>query len=436
MYHICMVGTGYVGLVSGACLADFGNQVTCVDLDESKISILEKGEIPFYEFGIKEMVHRNVREGRLSFTTDLEQAIKDNRVLFICVGTPRGNDGEANLKYVDSVAESVAKHMNDYKLIVQKSTVPVGTGKRIQKIIQDQGPGHPFDVASNPEFLREGSAVEDFMRPNRIVIGTWSKRAEDILTDIYKPLYLNEAPIVKTSVETSELIKYASNAFLATKISFINEIANLCEYVGADVKVVERAMGLDRRIGGKFLHAGAGYGGSCFPKDTEALYFTGNELGYPLRIVKATIDVNNEQRERQMKKTEKALGGLEGKTVAMLGLSFKPQTDDIRFSVALDFMRFLLDRGAKVKAFDPVANDNARAEVPGAEYVDDMEDAIQGADAIVIATEWNEFRRFNLEEVKQKMHGDLIVDLKNIYEPEAVAAAGLRYQGVGRGHVR
>lgn len=436
MHHICMVGTGYVGLVSGACLADFGNQVTCVDLDESKIRVLEEGRIPFYEFGMEELVQRNVKEGRLTFTTDLEQAIQNSRVLFICVGTPRGNDGEADLKYVDSVAESVGRYMNDYKLIVQKSTVPVGTGRRIQKIIADQGSGHAFDVASNPEFLREGSAVEDFMRPNRIVIGTWSRQAEDILTDIYKPLYLNEAPIVKTTVETAELVKYASNAFLATKISFINEMANLCEYVGADVKVVERAMGLDRRIGSKFLHAGAGYGGSCFPKDTEALYFTGNELGYPLKIVKATIEVNEEQRLRQMQKTEKALGGFQGKVIAMLGLSFKPSTDDIRFSVAIDFMRYAAERGAEVRGFDPAASANARQEFPQAAYVDDIEDAVRGADAVVIATEWNEFRRLNLKDLKEQMRGDLVVDLKNIYEPDAIFEAGLKLIGVGRGHLR
>ena len=436
MHRICMVGTGYVGLVSGACLADYGNQVTCVDLAQEKIDSLKSGKIPFYEFGLEELVERNVREGRLSFTTDLAKAIQDNDVLFICVGTPRGSDGEADLRYVDACAEDIGKHANGYKLIVQKSTVPVGTGKRIRGIIEAAGIQHPFDVASNPEFLREGSAIEDFMRPNRVVIGTWSEKAEGILSDIYKPLYLNEAPLVKTTVETAELIKYASNAFLATKISFINEMANLCDLVGADVKVVERAMGLDKRIGSKFLHAGAGYGGSCFPKDTEALFYTGREQGYDLRIVKATIEVNQLQRERLMEASHELLGEPAGKKVAVLGLSFKPQTDDVRYSVALDFMQYFIDRGAQVVGFDPVAAENAKAEVPRAAYAADIQEAIQDADAIVIATEWNEFRRLDLAVVKEAMKGDLVVDLKNIYEPDKVESLGLRYLGVGRGRAR
>jgi UDPglucose 6-dehydrogenase len=432
--RICVVGSGYVGLVTGACLADFGNQVTCVDLDQGKIDVLLRGEIPFYEFGLEDLVQKGMRDKRLSFTTDLRKAIEENEVFFICVGTPRGSDGEANLDYVDAVARDIGRHMNGYKLVVQKSTVPVGTGRRIRSILQEEGGGrHPFDVASNPEFLREGSAVDDFMRPDRVVMGTWSPRAEKALTDIYNPLFINETPFVKTTVESAELIKYAANAFLATKISFVNEMANLCELVGADVKVIEKAMGLDKRIGNKFLHAGAGYGGSCFPKDTEALLHTGREVGYIPLIVEATIEVNRAQRVRLMERMERELGGLQGKTVGVLGLSFKAKTDDVRDSVALDFLRFGLERGAVMKAFDPVAVPNARVEVPGAEYVGDVFAAVKDADAVVIATEWNEFRRLDMEELLGLARGDLLVDLKNIYEPEAMEAIGFRYVGVGRG---
>jgi UDPglucose 6-dehydrogenase len=429
-----MVGTGYVGLVTGTCLADFGNEVTCVDADLEKIKSLERGTVPFYEFGLEEIIERNIREGRLTFSTDLASGIRDNEVIFICVGTPRGSDGEADLQYVFQVARDVAKHINGYKVLVQKSTVPVGTGARIRDLVHAQRNGdHEFDVASNPEFLREGSAVEDFMRPDRVVIGTWNPRAEEALSEIYKPLYLNETPMVKTTVETAELIKYAANAFLATKISFINEMANLCELVGADIKVLERGMGLDRRIGRKFLHAGAGYGGSCFPKDTEALDHLARGLGYPLKIVRATIEVNQEQRRRLMSRTERELGGLSGKKVAVLGLSFKPQTDDIRDSVGVDFARFLREKGAEVRAYDPIAMDNARAEVPDITYTSDAAAAVDGADAVVIAVEWNEFRNMNLQRARESMRGNLIVDLKNIYEPTEVRELGLRHIGVGRG---
>jgi len=434
MHRICMVGTGYVGLVSGACLADYGNQVTCVDADASKVESLRQGKIPFYEFGLEELVDRNVRERRLTFSTDLATAIRENDVIFICVGTPRGSDGEADLQYVFQVARDVAKNINGYKVIVQKSTVPVGTGARIRDLVRSQRNGnHDFDVASNPEFLREGSAVEDFMRPDRVVIGTWSKQAEDVLVDVYKPLYLNETPMVRTTVETAELIKYAANAFLATKISFINEMANLCELVGADVKVVERGIGLDRRIGSKFLHAGAGYGGSCFPKDTEALDHLARSLGYPLKVVQATIEVNDEQRRRLMARTETALGGLKGKTVAVLGLAFKPQTDDIRYSVGVDFCRFLRDKGATVRAFDPIAMENAKQEVPDIDYAPDLSAAVEGADAVVIATEWNEFRTMDLKRIRELLKGNLVVDLKNIYEPERMRSLGFVHRGVGRG---
>jgi UDPglucose 6-dehydrogenase len=434
MHRISMVGTGYVGLVTGACLADYGNEVICVDADKTKIDSLRAGRIPFYEFGLEELLERNVREKRLSFSTDLPEAIRQSDVIFICVGTPRGSDGEADLQYVFQVARDIAKHLNGYKVIVQKSTVPMGTGARVRDLILSQRNGtHDFDVASNPEFLREGSAVEDFMRPDRVVIGTWSKRAEDTLVDVYKPLFLNETPMVKTTVETAEFIKYAANAFLATKISFINECANLCELVGADIKMVERGIGLDRRIGAKFLHAGAGYGGSCFPKDTEALDHLATSLGYPLEIVRATIHVNREQRRRLMARTENMLGTLRGKTVGVLGLSFKPQTDDIRDSVGIDFAKFLVEKGALVKAFDPIAMDKAKEGLSGVEYCPDLWSAVEKADAIVIATEWNEFRTMNLNRLKERMRGNLIVDLKNIYEPDAMRDLGFVHVGVGRG---
>jgi len=434
MHRISMVGTGYVGLVTGACLADYGNEVICVDADRPKIDSLRAGRIPFYEFGLEELLERNVREKRLSFSTDIPEAIRQSDVIFVCVGTPRGSDGEADLQYVFQVARDIAKHLNGYKVIVQKSTVPMGTGARVRDLIRSTRNGdHDFDVASNPEFLREGSAVEDFMRPDRVVIGTWSKRAEDMLVDVYKPLYLNETPMVKTTVETAEFIKYAANAFLATKISFINECANLCELVGADIKMVERGIGLDRRIGGKFLHAGAGYGGSCFPKDTEALDHLATSLGYPLEIVRATIQVNREQRRRLMTKTEKMLGTLQGKNVGVLGLSFKPQTDDIRDSVGVDFAKFLVEKGAMVKAFDPIAMDKAKETLSGVEFCPDLWSAVENADAIVIATEWNEFRTMNLNRLKDRMRGNLIVDLKNIYEPDAMRDLGFVHVGVGRG---
>jgi UDPglucose 6-dehydrogenase len=434
LFSIAVVGTGYVGLVTGVCLADFGNQVICVDSDASKIEALRKTRIPFYEFGIEELVRRNMREGRLSFTTDLQEAVRRSQVIMIAVGTPPGADGEADLSAVFDVAGSVGRMMDGYRLVVQKSTAPVGTAARIREsIARQQARPIPFDVASNPEFLREGSAVEDFMRPDRVVIGTWSKRAEQILSDMYRPLYLNDSPIVSTSVETAELIKYASNAFLATKISFINEVANLCEKVGADVKVVARGMGLDKRIGSKFLHAGAGYGGSCFPKDTLALVAFARRAGEPMKIVQAAIEVNDGQWRRVVEKTRAALGGLRGKEIGVLGLSFKPNTDDVRDSVALEIMRALTEAGARVRAFDPVAMENARRVVPKARYCEDVLSAIRGADAVVIATEWNEFRRMNLEQVRKIMKRPVLVDCKNIYDPRDMRELGFQYVGVGRG---
>jgi UDPglucose 6-dehydrogenase len=433
MYRISVIGTGYVGLVTGACLADFGNEVTCVDKDGQKIASLRRREIPFYEPGLLEVVERNVAEGRLTFSEDLPGSVARTPVVFIAVGTPTGNDGEADLSAVFEVARDVARTMQGYRLVVQKSTVPVGTGRRVRETIAEHLSGdHPFDVASNPEFLREGSAVQDFTHPNRVVIGTWTERAANILADIYNPLYLNETPMVKTTVETAELIKYASNAFLATKISFINEMANLCEAVGGDVQVVARAMGLDRRIGDKFLHAGPGYGGSCFPKDTRALLHFAAAAGVELPIVRATGETNERQIERMVEKCGEAMGGLGGKTVALLGLSFKPNTDDVREAPALRIAKRLLAAGAQVRAFDPVAMPNATRALPGLKMGANAYDVCAGADALVIATEWNEFRRLDLERIRGLLRHPVLIDLRNIYSPAEVQAAGLRYTGVGR----
>ncbi|MDM7915152.1 MAG: UDP-glucose/GDP-mannose dehydrogenase family protein, partial [Candidatus Eisenbacteria bacterium] len=430
-----MIGTGYVGLVTGTCLADFGNSVTCVDTDEAKIELLRAGKMPFYEFALEEVVRRNVREGRLSFTSDLPRAIRDNRVVFIAVGTPQSETGEADLSQVWAAAKTIAQNLNGYKLIVQKSTVPVGTGEKVWRIIQENRVKKvAFDVASNPEFLREGSAVEDFMRPDRVVIGTWSKKAEDLLAEIYRPLYLNETPMVKTNVPTAELIKYASNAFLAAKISFVNEMANLCEAVGGDVKVVARGMGLDKRIGPKFLHAGAGYGGSCFPKDTLALAALSRAAGSPCKIVEATIDVNKRQRERMLEKILAMTGNLRGKEIGILGLAFKPQTDDVRESVAIDLIRGLKRRGAQIRAFDPVAMETAARELGnGATFCDNAYEVAKGADVLVIATEWNEFRMLDLAKIRRIMREPVVVDCRNIYDPKMMASLGFRYACVGRG---
>ncbi|MBK8229979.1 MAG: UDP-glucose/GDP-mannose dehydrogenase family protein [Candidatus Eisenbacteria bacterium] len=434
MQKIAVIGTGYVGLVTGACLADFGNRVICVDQVESKIAALNAGKLPFYEFSLGEIVERNVREGRLLFSSDLAEAIRSSKVIFTAVGTPPGKDGQADLSQVWTVARTIAQHLNGYKVVVQKSTVPVGTGQQVRRIIMESLKKRiPFDVASNPEFLREGSAVEDFMRPNRVVIGTWSKQAEQTLSEIYRPLYLNETPMVKTTVETAELIKYASNAFLATKISFINEMANLCEVVGADVKTVSRAMGLDNRIGSKFLHAGPGYGGSCFPKDTLALASFSREFGTPSRIVEATIEVNEQQRVRMLEKLQTLLKNFKGKEIAVLGLSFKPQTDDVRDSVALDLIRMLQKRGAKVRAFDPVAMEKAAEELKQVKFCDDSYIAAKGADALVIATEWNEFRMLDLNKIKRSMRTPVVLDCRNIYDPAKLESMGFKYSGVGRG---
>ncbi len=436
MYRICVVGTGYVGLVTGACMADFGNEVICVDSDLGKIEALRRSEIPFYEPGLDQIVERNVREGHLTFSTDLASALRKSQVVFIAVGTPRGTDGEADLGQVKTVAREIARAMTSYKLIVQKSTVPVGTGQMVHDIVKkNRVKDIPFDVASNPEFLREGTAIETFMRADRVVIGTWSKKAEKILSEIYAPLYLLETPMVKTTVETAELIKYASNAFLAVKISFINEMANLCEQVGADVKVVSKAMGLDKRIGPKFLHAGPGYGGSCFPKDTLALAQFSKKYGEEMRIVSSAVEVNNAQIERATQKIVRSLGPTaKGKTVGLLGLSFKPNTDDVRDSPAIEILDRLIAKGVRVKAFDPVAMTSAKKVSPNStEFMENAYQCAEGADALVIATEWNEFRRLDAKRLLETMRRPVLIDLRNIYEPDVMRKLGFTYYGVGRG---
>ncbi|MFH1864244.1 MAG: UDP-glucose/GDP-mannose dehydrogenase family protein [Candidatus Eisenbacteria bacterium] len=435
MHKIAVIGTGYVGLVGGAGLADFGNQVVCVDRIEEKIEQLKRGEIPFYEPGLSEVVLRNVREGRLSFTTDFGGAVAGNDVVFCAVGTPEGDGGRVDLSQVDEVARDVGKHMTGYRVIVQKSTVPVGTARRLRSIIEEnQAAPMPFDVVSNPEFLREGSAVEDFMRPDRVVVGVVSERAREVMRAIYAPLYLNRTPIVETTPESAELIKYASNAFLATKISFINEIANICENVGADVRVVSYAMGLDKRIGPKFLHAGAGYGGSCFPKDTKALVHIAEEAGAAARIVEAALGVNEEQKERMVTKVVEALDGdVSGKTVGLLGLAFKPNTDDMRYAASIVLAEGLSARGASVRAFDPVAMDNASELMPFVDYVADAYAVAEGADALVIVTEWNEFRQLDFDRLKKLMRSPVVIDCRNVYNPEDIERQGFTYVGVGRG---
>jgi UDPglucose 6-dehydrogenase len=430
--NICMVGTGYVGLVTGACLADFGMNVICVDKDESKIQALQEGHIPIYEPGLEAIVAKNERAGRLRFTTDLKSAIENSLAIFIAVGTPPRPDGSPDLTFVRQVAEAVADHMNGYKIVVTKSTVPTGTGRMIEKTIRERNGGHEFSVVSNPEFLREGSAVDDFLRPDRIVIGASDQRAIDVMKEIYSPLYLIETPFVVTDVASAELIKYASNGFLAVKISFINEIARLCEIMGADVHDVARGMGLDKRIGPKFLHPGPGFGGSCFPKDTSAAADLARQNGYTFRIIEATIEVNRQTKARMIGKIRDAVGELRGRTAAVLGLSFKPETDDIRESPAIAVVCDLLQAGAGVKAFDPAAMDNTRAQLPQLHYAQDAYDCANGADFVVLATEWNEFRALDLDELARRLKSKTMIDLRNVYEPGEMRAAGWNYTGVGR----
>jgi UDPglucose 6-dehydrogenase len=434
--RIVMIGSGYVGLVSGACLSEFGHDVVCVDTDVAKIEGLKKGVIPIYEPGLDEIVTLNAKAGRLSFETGLKDAMPGAEAVFIAVGTPsRRGDGHADLSYVFAAAEEIAGYLKGYTVVVTKSTVPVGTNRQVEAIIRKARPDAQFDVASNPEFLREGSAIEDFRRPDRVVVGTESERARSVMREIYRPLYLNETPILFTSCESSELIKYASNAFLAAKITFINEIANLCEKVGANVQDVARGMGLDGRIGGKFLHAGPGFGGSCFPKDTLALLKTAQEYNAPTRIIEAVVAVNDARKREMAEKIERAFGGLQGKTVAILGLTFKPNTDDMRDAPSLVIVPYLQGKGARVRAFDPEGAKEAKKQLD-IELCADTYEAIEGADGVVILTEWNEFRALDLSRVKLLLKQPLMIDLRNIYRPEMMAAAGFTYISVGRPTVR
>ena len=431
--RICVVGTGYVGLVTGTCFSEFGMDVACVDANEEKIRILNQGGVPIYEPGLDAMISRNVKEGRLSFTTDLKSAVERSLVVFIAVGTPPKADGSADLRYIEQVARSVAEWMNGYKVVVNKSTAPVGTGRWIRNtIVKHQKEPHRFSVCSNPEFLREGSAIEDFVRPDRVVIGSEDAEAIAIMKDLYSPLYLIETPIVITNLETAELIKYASNAFLATKISFINDLSVLCDIVGADVHHVAKAMGLDRRIGPKFLHPGPGYGGSCFPKDTLALIDVAKKAGTDLKIVQAAVEVNSRQRDIAFQKIQKVTGDLKGKTIAVLGLSFKPNTDDMRDAPSIPIIERLQKAGAEVRAYDPVAMSEAKKVLNRVAFCKDAYDAAQGADCLVFMTEWNQFRNLNTDKLKEVMRTQAIADLRNIYEPKKMRDLGFQYIAMGR----
>jgi UDPglucose 6-dehydrogenase len=478
---IAIIGTGYVGLVTGTCLADFGLEVICVDRDNKKIECLNSGKVPIYEPNLEDLIQKNVSAGRLTFTTDLKNAVKQSKVIFIAVGTPSNNDGSANLKQIEKVAQQIARHLNEYKVIANKSTVPIGTATKIKEIInkyqtlslrttegsaaipssvisasshvipakagihpsviarseatrQSQPTSKPFnfDIVSNPEFLREGSAVYDFTHPDKIVIGTTSPKALKIMQEIYRPLYLINTPFVITNPETAELIKYACNAFLATKITFINEIANLCDKVGADVHQIAKAMGLDGRISPKFLHPGPGYGGSCFPKDTEALYHFASTCGYDFKLLKGVISVNKRQRELMVEKIKRHTGDLKGKTIGILGLAFKQNTDDIRKSPAIDIIKLLLKEGAHIKCFDPLAIDNTKKILPNLTYCQDEYGTARDSDALVIATEWNQFRNLDLLKIKKLLKTPILLDLRNLYEPENMKKLGFIYEGVGR----
>lgn len=431
--HIAVIGSGYVGLVTGACFAEFGVNVTCVDVDAEKINQLSRGQIPIYEPGLDQLVAKNTQAGRLGFTTDIKSAVEQALVIFLAVGTPPREDGSADLSFIEEAARSVALYMNGYKVIVTKSTVPVGTGERLRKLIREHQAGkYNFGVVSNPEFLREGAAINDFMRPDRVVIGSSDEEAVAIMRDLYRPLYLIDTPVVITSLEAAELTKYAANAFLATKISFINEIANLCDAIGCDVHDVARGIGMDNRIGRKFLHPGPGYGGSCFPKDTTALLSVAQSYQAEARIVEAVVEVNRRQRGVMVEKIERLVGDLQGKQIAVLGLSFKPETDDMRDAPAIDIIRALVEKGAHVRAYDPVAIKQARLALPEIEYAEDEYEAVKGADALVFMTEWNQFRALNMERVRELMRAPKVADLRNIYEPPAMRELGFDYVGVGR----
>ncbi len=432
--RVAMIGSGYVGLVSGACFSEFGIEVICVDKDADKIARLQDGEVPIYEPGLDDLLARSVADERLRFSTDLVAAVTGADAVFIAVGTPsRRGDGHADLAYVHQAAREIAAALNGYTVIVTKSTVPVGTSREVERIVREARPDADFDVASNPEFLREGSAIGDFMRPDRVVIGTDSERAREVMRQIYRPLYLIETPIIFTEPETAELIKYAANAFLATKITFINEIADLCEKVGADVHDVARGIGLDGRIGRLFLHPGPGYGGSCFPKDTLALVRTAEQAGAPMRIVEAVVEVNAARKKAMAEKVIAHCGGsVEGKTIAVLGLTFKPNTDDMREAPSLDIIPALQGAGARVRAYDPEGLEEAKKLLDGVVWCDGVYEAMEGADALVIVTEWNAFRALDLARVKRLMKAPVMIDLRNIYDPEEMSAAGFRYASVGR----
>ena len=433
--HIAVIGAGYVGAVSGACLADFGMKVICVDKDKEKIEKLKKGEVPFYEPGLEELVKKNIKANRLYFTTNLEEAVKNSLVIFICVGTPSNPDGSVDLSQIKEVALSLAEVIDEYKVIVTKSTVPVGTNRWIKSLIDaNKKSDVAIDIISNPEFLREGAAVEDFMHPDRVIIGGESAYAIAIIKDIYRPLYLAETPFIITNLETAELIKYASNAFLATKITFINELANFCEKVGADVTVVAKGMGLDPRIGTKFLNPGPGFGGSCFPKDVKALVTQGKSLSSSFKILEAVLEANEKQKLRAIEKLETFLGDISGKTIAIFGLSFKPNTSDVRESPALTIVPELIKKGAKVKVYDPVAMDEFKKSVGDldVEYFSTPLECAKDSDAVVILTEWNEFRFLDLSEIKKIMRTPVLIDMRNIYEPFIVKKLGFSYSGIGR----
>ncbi len=433
--RIAMIGTGYVGLVSGACLSEFGHDVTCVDKDADKIAALKSGKVPIFEPGLEDVIATNVKAGRLAFTTDLPGAVPRADAVFIAVGTPsRRGDGHADLSYVFAAAEEIARGLDGHTIVVTKSTVPVGTSRKVEEILHKIRPDGQYDVASNPEFLREGSAIEDFRRPDRVVVGTESERAKAVMKEVYRPLYLNETPILFTSRETAELIKYAANAFLATKITFINEIADICEKVGADVQDVARAIGLDGRIGGKFLHAGPGFGGSCFPKDTLALLKTSQQIGAPTRIVESVVAVNDARKARMAERIADVLGAVKDKTIAVLGLTFKPNTDDMRDAPSLVILPELQQRGAAIRAYDPEGMHEARKHLD-VTFCKSAYEALTGADAVVILTEWNEFRALDLSRVKALMKAPLMIDLRNIYRPAQMAEAGFRYISVGRAGV-
>jgi UDPglucose 6-dehydrogenase len=429
--NIAVIGTGYVGLVTGACFAEFGVQVTCVDKDEEKIKKLQSGKSPIYEQGLEDLIQKNIQGGRLVFTTDIVSAIQNALVIFIAVGTPPRGDGSTDMTYIDAVSDTIADHMDGYKVIVTKSTVPVGTGEEIRKRIGSRLKEHfDFDIVSNPEFLREGCAIEDFMRPNRVVIGTSSQHAAAILRDLYRPLYLIETPMVITDIATAEMIKYASNAYLATKITFINEMAHLCEYVGADVQVLAKGMGLDGRIGSKFLHPGPGFGGSCFPKDLSSLARIAQQNGYQFEIVNAVMEANRKQQDWMVEKINDAVGEVNGKRIGILGLSFKPNTDDMRAAPSIPIISALQKKGAVIVAYDPAAMEEAQKVIEGVTYADDPYQVAEGADAIVLMTEWNVFRNLDLEEVRRRMKSPVFIDLRNVYDPKKMV--DFRYISVER----